>query len=191
MTPGAYRAGGRGVAISYAAADTPLGRLMLAATDRGLCFVQFGDADAGLLEALRREYPAATLAPMDAAQRGNFARWIRVLVASVRGRARGESLPVDVRATAFQAAVWRHLQTIPAGETRSYAQVAEAVGRSGASRAVALVVPCHRVIRGTGDPGGYRWGQSRKLALLEAERSQAARDTRLPTRRRTAPRRTG
>ena len=114
---------------------------MLAATDRGLCFVQFGDADAGLLEALRREYPAATLTPMNAAQRGTFARWIRVLVASVRGRARGETLPIDVRATAFQAAVWRHLQTIPAGETRSYAQVAAAVGPAPAAGAPALVRP--------------------------------------------------
>lgn len=185
MTPGEYRAGGRGVTISYASADTALGRLMLAATDRGLCFVQFGDSDAGLLETLRREYPAAGLAPMDSAQRGDFRRWMRVLAACVRGRAPSESLPLDVQATAFQAAVWRHLQTIPVGETRSYAQVAEAVGRRGASRAVAracasnrlaLVVPCHRVIRGTGDPGGYRWGVPRKLALLEAERAQAFAD---------------
>lgn len=185
MTPREYRDGGRGVSISYATAPTPLGRLMLGATDRGLCFVQFGDSDEALVEALRREYPAAAFAPMGEAQREAFARWMGALESCVRGQAPSEALPLDVRATAFQAAVWRYLQSIPTGESRTYGQVAEAIGRPGASRAVAracasnrvaLVIPCHRVIRGTGEAGGYRWGAQRKRALLQAEQAAAGAD---------------
>jgi AraC family transcriptional regulator of adaptative response/methylated-DNA-[protein]-cysteine methyltransferase len=180
MTPRQYRDGGRGVSITYACARTPLGLLLVGATDRGLCFVQFGERVKELVEALRREYPEASVEPMRGDPRGEFAAWMRALEGCVRGLAPREALPLDLRATAFQATVWRYLQTIPAGETRSYAQVAEGVGRPAAARAVAracaanrvaLAIPCHRVIRGTGEAGGYRWGAARKRALLDAERA--------------------
>lgn len=181
MTPREYRDGGRGVAISWASATTALGQLLIGATDRGLCFVQFGESDRQLLELLRREYPAASISPMGEAHRATFAEWLRALEACVRGQAPSEALPLDVRATAFQARVWRYLQGIPSGEVRTYAQVAEGIGQPGAARAVAracaanrvaLAVPCHRVIRGTGEAGGYRWGAARKQALLDAERGR-------------------
>ncbi len=191
MTPGAYRAGGRGVAISWAAADTPLGRMMVAATDRGLCFVQFGDSDEALLEGLRAEYPAATLEPMPEPRPEPFERWMAALTRHLEGADLHLDLPLDVRASAFQLLVWRYLQSNPRGEVRSYSEVAQAIGRPTAARAVAracatnhaaLVIPCHRVIRGDGDLGGYRWGLERKQRLLAAERQGGLRRVALPTR---------
>lgn len=184
MTPGEYRAGGKDVAISHVAVDTSLGKLLLAATDRGLCFAQFGaDVDA-LLAALRREYPAADLRPMHSAAAPALAAWVDALRRHIdEGRPRPD-LPLDVQATAFQSRVWAFLQSIPAGETRTYTQVAAAIGAPRATRAVAracatncvaLAIPCHRVIRADGDLSGYRWGVDRKRALLERERAAAAR----------------
>ncbi|HEX4896665.1 MAG TPA: methylated-DNA--[protein]-cysteine S-methyltransferase [Solimonas sp.] len=179
MTPKQYRAGGAGLAISYAAADTPLGRLMMGATDRGLCFVQFGDSDAALRAQLQAEYPGAQLAAMDAAMHALFEGWMRALGAHLAGRASSPALPLDLRGTAFQMRVWRYLQQIPAGELRSYREVAEAIGAPRAVRAVAsacarnriaLLVPCHRVIRGDGSLGGYKWGLERKRVLIDQER---------------------
>lgn len=183
MTPGQYRAGGDGIAISYASATTALGRMMIGATDRGLCFVQFDVNDARLLQRLRAEYPGARLSPMDAAAGAAFAAWMDALDAHLsRGQPLPE-LPLDLRGTAFQMKVWNFLCTIPSGEVRSYTEVAAAIGRPRAVRAVAsacaanrvgVLVPCHRVIRGDGGLGGYKWGLERKRALLDRERAQAA-----------------
>jgi AraC family transcriptional regulator of adaptative response/methylated-DNA-[protein]-cysteine methyltransferase len=187
MTPGEYRAGGRGVAITYAAADTALGPLLIAATERGLCAVELGGTVEELVARLAREYPAAELVPMGAAPSPAFAAWMEALRHHVEeGRPHAE-LPVDVRATAFQRRVWAFLQSIPSGETRTYTEVAAAIGAPGASRAVAracasnpvaLAIPCHRVIRADGDVAGYRWGTERKRRLLEQERRQAGAGSR-------------
>ncbi|HVT32929.1 MAG TPA: bifunctional DNA-binding transcriptional regulator/O6-methylguanine-DNA methyltransferase Ada [Rhodanobacteraceae bacterium] len=185
MTPAQYRGGGRGVAISHATSMTPLGLLMIGATDRGICFIQFGDGEGALLRRLADEYPNATLAPMPKAHAATFAAWMRALGDYLEGAAPSLDLPLDVRGTAFQMRVWRYLQTIPRGHVESYAEVARGIGQPTAARAVAqacasnpvaLAIPCHRVIRGNGELGGYRWGVARKRTLLDAERT--ARETR-------------
>ena len=177
MTPGRYRAGG-GLEISYATASTAVGLLMMAATDRGLCFVQFGDDEGALRARLEAEYPDASLAPMPPGTDTAFDAWMAGLRARLQGAPAGSDLPLDIRGTAFQMKLWKFLQGIPAGQTRSYAGVAAGIGRPAAVRAVAgasaanrvaLAVPCHRVIRGDGALGGYRWGLQRKRALLERE----------------------
>ena len=180
MTPSQYRAGGKGVAITYAATDTSVGKLLLAATDRGLCFVQLGGSERELVARLRREYPAADLFAMGESSSPAFAAWMEALRRHVEeGRPHGD-LPVDVRASAFQQRVWTFLQSIPWGETRSYAQVAAGIGaprstravaRACASNPVAVAIPCHRVIRGDGALSGYRWGVERKRKLLARERT--------------------
>ena len=183
MTPSQYRAGGEGVAITWAAADTTVGKLLLAATDRGLCFVQLGGSERELVARLRREYPAAELRAMDESSSPAFAAWMEALRRHVEeGRPHGD-LPVDVRASAFQQRVWTFLQSIPWGQTRSYGQVAAGIGAPRSTRAVAracatnpvaVAIPCHRVIRGDGELSGYRWGVERKRRLLERERAAAA-----------------
>ncbi len=184
MTPLQYREGGRGLVISHACAKTPLGLVMIGATDRGLCFIQFGDSEKSLEEALAQEYPRATLAPMPQAQTRAFDAWMRALVAYLEGSAASLELPLDVRGTAFQMRVWRYLQTIPYGEVQSYAEVARGIGQPSAVRAVAqacasntiaLAIPCHRVIRGNGELGGYRWGLVRKRTLIDRERGARRR----------------
>lgn len=178
MTPGQYRAGGAGLEISYATASTPVGLLMMAATDRGLCFVQFGEDEPTMRARLEAEYPAASLSPMPAGTDAAFDAWMAGLRAELDGAPAASDLPLDIRGTAFQTQVWEFLQRIPAGETRSYSDVAARIGRPEAVRAVAgacaanrlaLAIPCHRVIRGDGGLGGYRWGVERKRALLERE----------------------
>ncbi|NKF23839.1 methylated-DNA--[protein]-cysteine S-methyltransferase [Solimonas sp. C16B3] len=180
MTPAEYRAGGQGVAISYAHGDTPLGPVLIGASDRGICFLQFGDAAAALLAALRDEYPAARIAPMAAEQAGLFGDWMQRLGEHLQGRRPRLDLPLHTRGTAFQLEVWNYLQTIPYGELRSYTEVAQALGRPNAVRAVAracatnkvaLLIPCHRVIRGDGALAGYRWGLARKRTLIDTERA--------------------
>lgn len=180
MTPAQYRASGEGVEISYATAETPLGLMLVAATDRGLCSVQFGDSEESLLAGLRKEYSRATIQQL-AAHTSQFQLWIDSLSRYLAGERVSLDLPpLDVKATAFQLKVWRYLQTIPAGEVRTYAQVAQEIGEPKASRAVgracgsnqvAIVIPCHRVIRGDQTIGGYRWGIERKVRLLERERN--------------------
>jgi AraC family transcriptional regulator, regulatory protein of adaptative response / methylated-DNA-[protein]-cysteine methyltransferase len=174
MTPGAYRRGGRGMSIRYTVADSPFGRLLVAATDKGICAVSVGDADGPLEAELRREYPNAGVERDNAALRP----WLDAVLPALEGRGGASELPLDLQATAFQWRVWRALQEIPRGETRSYGEVAAALGRPGAARAVAqacasnrvaLVVPCHRVVRGDGAPGGYRWGAERKRRILARE----------------------
>ncbi|MCU1337972.1 MAG: bifunctional DNA-binding transcriptional regulator/O6-methylguanine-DNA methyltransferase Ada [Bryobacterales bacterium] len=181
MTPTEYRAGGADVGITHATIRTRLGLLTIGATDRGLCFVQFGASEAELIEALRREYPSAPLATVPKPWPEPFWDWVRALQQHLEGAQPRLDLPLDIRATAFQMRVWRYLQSIPYGETRSYRRVAEGIGQPTAARAVAsacarnrmaLVIPCHRVIRGTGELGGYRWGLKRKRALLEGEQTK-------------------
>lgn len=179
MTPSAYRAGGRRIQITCVSIRTRLGLLMIGATDRGLCFVQFGDSADALMAILRQEYPAAELANVTEPWPDPLRAWVQALRDHLEGCRLAADLPLDIRATAFQMRVWRYLQSIPRGEVRSYGQVAKAIGQPSAARAVAgacaknrlaLVIPCHRVIRGTGEAGGYRWGVARKQALLELER---------------------
>lgn len=183
MTPQQYRQGGRGLEISYAASKTPLGHLMIGATDRGICFIQFGDSENVLKDQLAAEYPAATRAPMPATRAKEFDAWMRALGSWMEGQTTSLDLPLDVRGTAFQMRVWRYLQTIPYGEVQSYAEVARGIGQPTAARAVAqacanntiaLAIPCHRVIRGDGALGGYRWGLARKRTLIDRERSGRA-----------------
>jgi AraC family transcriptional regulator, regulatory protein of adaptative response / methylated-DNA-[protein]-cysteine methyltransferase len=183
MTPKQYRGGGAGVAISYASAPTPLGLLMIGATDRGVCFVQFGDSAKRLRAMLEAEYPAARITPMDDARRGELDAWMHALTAFLHGGAPLPELPLDLRGTAFQMKVWSYLQKIPSGELQSYGEVAQGIGSPTAVRAVAsacaanrvaLLVPCHRVIRGDGSLGGYKWGLERKRTLIDHERSTRA-----------------
>ncbi len=180
MTPRQYRAGGGGVSISYVSVASPLGIMMIGATDRGLCFLQFAESSDELLEALRKEYPAASLELMPSPYPAQFDLWIKSLLRYLRREQIRLDLPLDVRATAFQLKVWKYLQSIPYGEVQSYTEVAAGIGSPKAVRAVAracaanrvaIVIPCHRVIRGSGHLGGYRWGIERKRTLIDAERS--------------------
>jgi len=179
MTPATYGRGGRGARIAYATVPCPLGWLLVASTERGICRVAFGDDARDLERALRAEFPAAEIA----SHGGTLKRWLAALVAYLEGDAPHLDLPLDVRATAFQRRVWDELRKIPYGSTRSYGEIARAIGAPRATRAVAracasnpaaLVVPCHRVVRGDGELGGYRWGAERKRALLEREAGEVA-----------------
>jgi AraC family transcriptional regulator of adaptative response/methylated-DNA-[protein]-cysteine methyltransferase len=183
MTPAQYRAGGAGIEISYAISKTALGPLMMAATDRGLCFVQFGASEYELQQRVRMEFPGAAITPMKEGSRELFAQWMETLSNHLAGTRPQLELPVDLRGTAFQLKVWNYLQKIPYGEVRSYSEVARGIGQPSAVRAVAracatnnvaLVVPCHRVIRGDGGLGGYRWGLDRKRTLIDRERAVKA-----------------
>jgi AraC family transcriptional regulator, regulatory protein of adaptative response / methylated-DNA-[protein]-cysteine methyltransferase len=177
MTPGAYRRRGTGVSIHYTAVPTTLGLLLVAVTERGVCSVSLGDDEDTLVAALRAEYPSAELVRTSDASD----RLVDAVVAHVEGRADASELPLDIRATAFQWQVWRALQRIPEGATRSYQAIARELGRPSAARAVAracasnrvaVLIPCHRVVRGDGALGGYRWGVARKAALLAREQEQ-------------------
>jgi AraC family transcriptional regulator, regulatory protein of adaptative response / methylated-DNA-[protein]-cysteine methyltransferase len=146
--------------------------------------LQFGESEEALAAALHGEYPAARIAPMDETRRAEFQKWMEQLREHLEGQRARLDLALDIRATAFQIRVWNYLQGIPYGQVRSYAQVAAGIGspksiravaRACASNTVALVIPCHRVIRGSGDPGGYRFGAERKQALLDRERAGTAR----------------
>lgn len=180
MTPAVYKRGAEGVDVRYAVADSPLGRLLVAATPRGICSVKLGDSDEQLADDLRREYPAATISP----DRSDLAGWIKAILTYLGGRRPHLDLPVDVQATAFQWRVWKYLQSIPYGETRAYSQVARAIGAPAAVRAVAracatnpvcLVIPCHRVVGKNGSLTGYRWGVERKRRLIDAEKKGSSK----------------
>jgi AraC family transcriptional regulator of adaptative response/methylated-DNA-[protein]-cysteine methyltransferase len=186
MLPSAYRNGGPGSTIGFTIVDSPLGRLLVAATARGVCAVKMGSTDAALRDDLQREFSAATLIADDEA----LSRWTRAILAHLDGRSARRSasgakaaveLPLDVRATAFQWQVWQALAAIPYGETRTYGDIAAAIGQPKAVRAVAracatnpvaLAIPCHRVVPAAGGEGGYRWGAARKTALLQQERAR-------------------
>jgi AraC family transcriptional regulator, regulatory protein of adaptative response / methylated-DNA-[protein]-cysteine methyltransferase len=182
MTPATYRRGGLGMHIEYVVTPTSIGSLMVAATERGVCAVMLGDSASFLESALSKEYPAATRARVTAAS-SRLGAWVAEIVKGLEGGSERADVPIDVQASAFRWKVWHELQKIPFGETRTYSEIAGAIGASNAVRAVAsacaknpvsLVVPCHRVVRRTGELGGYRWGIERKRKLLDKERS--ARD---------------
>jgi AraC family transcriptional regulator of adaptative response/methylated-DNA-[protein]-cysteine methyltransferase len=176
MTPTAYQRGGHGMSIHYTIVDCNLGRLLVAGTERGICAVCLGEIDAELETALLKEYPAAEIE-----RDGSIlTEWVSELLAHLHGQQPHLSLPIDVQATAFQWRVWKELQSIPYGETRSYKEIASALGNARKARAVAqacatnpvaIVVPCHRVVRENGDLGGYRWGSERKKQLLVREQA--------------------
>ena len=174
MTPGEYRKGGEGRSIRFAVAETSLGWVLVAETDRGLCSIKLGDSKVALKVGLLERFPKAELAGDDP----DFEDRLRRVVALVESPGAGLDLPLDIRGTAFQRRVWDALRAIPSGSTATYADVARAIGRPSAVRAVAracasnelaVVIPCHRVIRGDGGLGGYRWGVERKRALLDGE----------------------
>ena len=182
MTPEKYRRGAVAAVVRFTITSSPLGRMLIAATDRGICSIQFADSDDELQQGLMREFPFAVRKRNDAA----LAQWRVSLTQLMKGQEAHSSLlvnlPLDIRATAFQRRVWEHLQQIPRGETESYSTVAKKLGMPTATRAVAracatnpvaIAIPCHRVVRQDGDPGGYRWGLERKERLLEMERAGA------------------
>jgi AraC family transcriptional regulator of adaptative response/methylated-DNA-[protein]-cysteine methyltransferase len=174
MTPDKYRRGAIAATVRYAIADSPLGRMLVAATDKGVCAIQFARSDGELIEGLKREFPFAVRKP----DQSGLQAWVETLLSTMTGHEPNAALPLDIRATAFQRRVWTYLQSIPFGTTRSYGQVAKAIGQPSASRAVAracatnpvaVAIPCHRVVREDGSISGYRWGVERKKALLEME----------------------
>ena len=177
MTPATYAHGGAGVEIVFVTVPTALGRLLVAATDRGVCRVMLGD-DAAKLEAdLRAEFDAAHVREEKG---GKLEGYVAAILSYLEGTEPHLDLPLDIRATAFQRRVWQELRHIPFGETRTYAEVAKAIGQPQATRAVAracatnpaaLVIPCHRVVRADGKVDGYRWGLERKKTLLEMEKN--------------------
>jgi AraC family transcriptional regulator of adaptative response/methylated-DNA-[protein]-cysteine methyltransferase len=178
MTPATYGHGGRGMSIRYAIANSPLGRMLAAATDRGICSVKFGDSDDRLFAALQEEFSAAEIKH----DGGNLGGWLKQILEAIT-RGADSHLPLDLRCTAFQRQVWEALRAIPQGTTRSYSQIAATVGRPAATRAVAracasnpvaVLVPCHRVVRSDGQLGGYRWGIERKKRLLKNEQQASA-----------------
>lgn len=178
MTPDKYRRGAIAASIRYACSDSALGRMLIAATDRGICAIQFGRSDSELLEGLKREFPFAMRKP----DSGGLQTWVEAMLARMTGKELNAALPLDIRATAFQRRVWTYLQSIPFGATKSYSEVAKAIGRPTACRAVAracatnpvaVAIPCHRVVREDGGISGYRWGMERKRRLLKMEHTAA------------------
>ena len=174
-----FQRGGADVRIRYGAIPCALGTLLLAATEKGICRIDIGDSAADLIEALHRHFPRAQLEPMDA----QIEQWLRELVQFLERPHSALQLPLDIQGTVFQRQVWQALQTIPLGTTTSYTEIAARIGKPSAVRAVAtacasntlaLVIPCHRVIRGNGELAGYRWGIERKRELLQREAQQNA-----------------
>jgi AraC family transcriptional regulator of adaptative response/methylated-DNA-[protein]-cysteine methyltransferase len=189
MTPASYAKGGRGARITYGVASCALGLILVAATERGLCRVELGESEAALIADLQAEFPAA-----EEIRRND--RTVAVYIAELMRRMAGElphaDLPLDVQATAFQRRVWEELTRIPRGQTRSYGEIAAAIGQPGAARAVgqacganpvALAVPCHRALRNDGNIGGYAWGIERKQALISAEQGQVHKNKSLSSKK--------
>lgn len=174
MTAKQFRKGGDNVSVRYTLADCSLGRCLVAESERGICAILLGDDDATLVADLHELFPAAQDVPADT----DFQQRVREVIAAINARDAPLSLPLDIRGTAFQQQVWQALRAIPCGETMSYQQLASAIGKPKAVRAVAsacganklaIVIPCHRVIRGDGALSGYRWGIARKAQLLQRE----------------------
>jgi AraC family transcriptional regulator of adaptative response/methylated-DNA-[protein]-cysteine methyltransferase len=177
MTPGRYQKGGLQTTIRYTTSVCSLGRIILAATDKGVCGISLGNTDTELIAFIDSEFPNSTRKRDDT----GLAKWLAELLQRVRGDAPHMELPLDIRATAFQRRVLEELQNIPRGETRTYRQVAEAIGKPSAVRAVAracatnlisVAIPCHRVIGSDGGLRGYRWGLDRKKKLLANEKKE-------------------
>ena len=174
MTPTSLKRGGKGEQIRYAIAESPLGPLLVAATAKGVCQIAFADAEGSLVTGLQTAFPEAELKQMDR----ELSYAVEAVISAIKESSGAQSLPIDIRATAFQTRVWRELQAIPRGETRTYSQIAEAldspqsvraVANACASNPLAALVPCHRVIGKNGALTGYRWGLARKRQLLETE----------------------
>lgn len=174
MTPGDYRRGGSGMKIGYTIVNSPLGRMMVAATGRGVCFVGFGDTDAFLMSELKKDYPTAEVQR----DKTGFSKWVNAIVENLNGRRPHLDLPLDVQGTAFQRQVWEALQAIPYGSTRTYGEIAKSLGKPNAARAVgracatnpvSIVIPCHRAVGSDGNLTGYYWGVERKKKLLAQE----------------------
>ena len=181
MNNSSYGPLGDGAEITYAIVHSALGRLLVAGTRRGICFAAMGDADRTIIAELRRDYPGATIQVADPNRREDLriGRWADALADYIAGNSKMPTPPMDIRGTPFQFAVWDQLRAIPAGETRSYSEIAQRIGRPRAIRAVgtanganpvSIIIPCHRAIRMSGHLGGYRWGLERKRKLLEIER---------------------
>ncbi|MEO0925289.1 MAG: methylated-DNA--[protein]-cysteine S-methyltransferase [Cyanobacteria bacterium J06643_13] len=175
MTPKKYQEGGKGIKIVYSTVKCDLGHLLVATTERGICAVKLGDLSVELTETLKQEFFGANLIQDDNQHRD----WIEHILQTIAGQTADLDLPLDIRGTAFQQQVWQALRLIPRGETRNYAEIARAIDKPQATRAVgsacganpvAVIIPCHRVLRSDGSLGGYRWGIERKQKLLEIER---------------------
>ncbi len=183
MTPKSYRAGGAGERISWACRDTVLGPILMAATDRGVCFAQFGDDRDSLVAQLQSEFSQAELQQYNGDGSQQLDQWIDALNGYIQNKQPRPELPLDLRGTAFQIKVWEFLLSLQDGDVISYSELAQAIDKPTAVRAaagacganrVAVLVPCHRILRGDGGLGGYRWGLARKRALLDAERMRKA-----------------
>ena len=175
MTPSAFRSGGKGITLHYTTVPTVVGRMLVAVTERGIAAVSLGESEAALVVSLCSDYPKAVLRR----DRKALKKYVSQLLKRLNGSVSMECLPLDLKATAFQCKVWQALQQIPRGQTRSYQQIARAIGQPAAARAVAracagnpaaVVIPCHRVVRGNGHLAGYRWGLERKQRLLALEK---------------------
>lgn len=175
MTPGRYKQGGKELSVRYCLARTELGWLIVAVTGKGVCGIELGDEPEALREAMQVRFPHARLVE----DRSGLAQLLEAVTGFIARPADGLDLPLDIQGTAFQRRVWQALRRIPVGETRSYTEVARQIGKPGGARAVAsacahnalaLAIPCHRVVRAGGKPGGYRWGPQRKRKLLDRER---------------------
>jgi len=186
MTPKAYRAGGAGEIITYTCRNTAIGLMAMAATDKGVCFVQFGDNEASLITKLKDEFPNAGLRASPAQDAPELDAWMEALDQHISKGAPRPDLPLDMRGTAFQMKVWQFLLSIQEGDVLSYSELAARIDKPKAFRAVAsacarnrigILIPCHRVLRGDGSLGGYRWGLKRKRALLDAERERRYGDS--------------
>lgn len=176
MTPAAYRRGGAGMQITYTIVASPLGKLLIGATERGVCSVALGDSDEQLVGALTKDFPRAEIERAHDRHR----QWVEEIVGTISSGSPQCAAPLDIRGSAFQQQVWALLRKIPPGRTRSYADVAQELGNPRATRAVAqacasnrlaVMIPCHRVVRANGNLGGYKWGEDRKRTLLDRERA--------------------
>lgn len=192
MTPSRFKAGAEAVEIGYVVGECSLGKVLAAGTAKGLCAVLFGEDPGSLIDDLRRRFPKASLQPADE----KSAKRLSALIAHIDQAGPAAALPLDIRGTAFQRRVWEALRTIPPGTTQSYTQIAEKIGAPGSVRAVAgacaanpiaVLVPCHRVVRSDGALAGYRWGIERKRALLERERGNTAALTKPTARKKKKP----
>ncbi len=181
MTPKRYRAGGKGETMTWACRETVLGPILMAATDRGVCFAQFGKDCDTLLLLLRGEFPHALLQPYDGDASPQLDQWIDALNAYIQNKQPRPELPLDLRGTVFQIKVWEFLLGLKDGDVVSYSELAQGIDKPGAVRAaasacganrIAVLIPCHRILRADGGLGGYRWGLERKRALLDAERAR-------------------
>jgi AraC family transcriptional regulator of adaptative response/methylated-DNA-[protein]-cysteine methyltransferase len=184
MNISTYGPRGVGAEIAYSIVDSALGRLLVAGTQRGICFAAMGEADPDLVAELRGDYPRAAIRVADPSRRedSRIDRWADALADYIAGHSKMPTPPLDIRGTPFQFSVWEQLRAIPAGETRSYSEIAQRIGQPRAIRAVgtanganpvSIIIPCHRAIRSSGHLGGYRWGLERKRKLLEMECSGA------------------